>query len=1429
MISFRQPFRFLIVLTLLFSVAALAGGQLHAQEDEDAVFLPGVLGSYQQEGAEVFERIDSDIAFDWGTQTPDDRLSADRFAIDWNSLILIRQKSPMQFHAYLRGEVEVKVDGIVVLNGKSNEPGWISGEVQELPLGEQEFEVHFAKTSDQAVIKLYWSSDAFALEPIPENALLREEPSRQPWLEEQGHMVADAFRCFNCHASSRSSLSSLDMSAPALQQVRDHVSWEWLVAKLQDPTHENIASKMPNYGFDKNEAEAVAAYLWSKSKPTELLELPELPQPKPDKKKDAAEEPVTVIDPIAEGERVANTVGCLACHQVGELGTVGHYSGPELTHLGSKRTAEWIYTWLEQPEKLHPNHRMPEVLLSKTEKTQVAQYLASLQPGDSENAASGPPEMTDAMIERGEKLIAQASCVSCHDLGKNDTFKPFEVAAIQPNQLNGEISCVGSEGKSNQGSHKPHFGERADGEALDAFLSIAEPAATDDNEELTASFHHSDYTEGERLLHKKNCLACHQRGNDNGLKDLAGKIAANVPGQEGLSEAFVPPSLNAIGDKLLDEVLAKAIAGQQDRVRLDWLAVRMPKFEHSQEESAALLTYLKGHDRIPAAAPATTPIPEVPKKSEEEWFLTGQALVGARGFSCIACHQIGDFQPKKVEPGTRGTDLQGIGDRMRKEFYFRWVQSPIRIIRGMEMPSFNRPKEGVLEAHLPSQLAAVWEALNDPRLTVPTDPSVVEQYWAVAPGEKPRVVRDVFMVQDQDQQIPLVRSFAAGFDNGHSLLYDLSQPQLRVWTVGDFARQRTAGKSWYWDLAGNQLAQFSSAPDFALSIKGDIQLPLMVDDSATRLISYQTTETEVVIEYLTHFQVEGKTVEVRVREQLETASTKANSNDSKTGLKRTFTVSQIPQGGRLLVSIPKIAPGLGNPQVELISNVPQEAISHGKLPTDKDTTESRTWVRLNSSAEEVTGSLLYQCDLKAPALVANLEQNTAVQPTPISTLPGFTGQRLSLPPSLMPTAMTVTASGDLAFTSLKGDVYLARDTDGDGFEDKVILVEEGLAAPFGIYADGDQLLVSHKPEVLRLVDTNGDGRADTREVVATGWGYSEDYHDWTCGIVKDSKGYYYIGIGSDYAQKKRLDNTRKWRGAVLRFDESGNVEPVGTNFRYPTGLAIDAQDRVYVSDQQGVQNTFNEINYLQPGKSYGVLSWQDRDKDLVDTRAAVQLPHPWTRSVNGLFILPEDYPIPELAGEGIGCEYNGRFLIRFNIDEINGEVQGGAYNFSQPDQLSSQENFLGPLSGCVGPDGTIYIGSMYDSGWSGGSNTGEIVKLKPTGSIPNGIKQIRSRKNQFEIEFMRPVDKSLAADPEQYGISTYTRVWQGAYGTPDSGRHQVEIEKVTVADDGKSVILHVPELLASYVYEINCGDLDTSNEEPFWPSTGNYTVNTLPE
>ncbi len=86
----------------------------------------------------------------------------------------------------------------------------------------------------------------------------------------------------------------------------------------------------------------------------------------------------------------------------------------------------------------------------------------------------------------------------------------------------------------------------------------------------------------------------------------------------------------------------------------------------------------------------------------------------------------------------------------------------------------------------------------------------------------------------------------------------------------------------------------------------------------------------------------------------------------------------------------------------------------------------------------------------------------------------------------------------------------------------------------------------------------------------------------------------------------------------------------------------------------------------------------------------MNLPHPWTRSVNGICFLltPGDAKNANRFGpyEGhlIGCEYNGLSLIRMSLEEVEGVMQGAAYLFSRP-VADGEPTFEGPVVCAVSP------------------------------------------------------------------------------------------------------------------------------------------------
>ncbi len=1422
-------------------------------DDDDEEFRPGLVAEYRV-GARAVTRIDPDVAFAWDEAAPDARLSAERFEATWRGFLLVRQEAQHRLHAFVQGDVTVELDGRRVLHGSAKQPQWISGDEFSPGFGERPLVVTFRKTEPAAQLKLFWSSDAFSLEPLPPELLFHDQPRDDLALIELGRKQFEAFRCGRCHQREG---ADAPPPGPSLKHFATASFPDDLVTNHFGLGPLDSDRSFARFGLHDPSHDAVVAFLFDQSQPVEL------DKPKSVKEADLETE-------RRKGEVLLRSTGCLACHRVGELGgsSPSPLAGPNLSDVGERRTLPWLVTWLAKPERLNAEHRMPVFNLSDAERNQLALALWNLR---SEPDTKDPPPLTPAAltahwktmnnfksnkdqthykawVERGRKVVVERRCAACHRFADDKTVR-FKKPASDLSQpvADWSKSCLAERDFVER--PRPYFGTNLNREAIKAYLTSRW------NVKVSPL---SSFARGQRLLEHKGCLACHSRHGLGGFGKMAAQVAKLDKNLNGQAPSLVPPSLNAVGDKLLDEALGIAVRGERQPIRMPWLKVRMPKFKHSPDELAMLTQYFVEHDRIPLREERRRDGEAARKKADEtrQTHLAGQALTGVRGWSCIACHKIGDYEPKQVALGARGSDLKMLGKHLRPEFFFRWIASPLRVIPGVEMPQYNRPVAGVLDGDLAKQHAALWQALNDPNFQPPTNPANVEQLWVVNPGEQPRIVRDVFSLPKELGGGNVPRSFAVGFDNGHSFLFDLDTASIRQWTFGDFARQQTVGKRWVWEMAGVNVVSQLTSTQVQLRRRDRTSPSPKVYGELQKLVLYESQDKVLKLNYVLHFPgsdgkgADGTPLTITVWDQFQSLS-ESIEGQQRSGIERQMQLiwpsRQAAEEFEIWIDDQVGSPSIGN-----------ATITHGPLRLEQETLSPKF------ALERLT--IRYSVALERTLLATPARPLTVAAKLNVVSVPGFEGTQLPIDSSIMPTGFAWQFD-QMAMTSLKGHVFTLTDADADGIEDRLHLVEEGLTAPYGLVGAGGgpnyplQWIVAHKPELVSLRDRDGDGRADHRMVLASGWGFTDDYHEWTTSpVFEPSRRQLFVGLASDYTDKNRPANKAIWRGKVLMVSPffKTSISPVGHSFRYPTGLAINERDEVFVSDQQGVQNCFNEINYLVEGAHYGVPATHEEDKDAPETKAAIQIPHPWTRSVNGLCFLTGKEGYPDLKGHGIGCEYNGRFLIRFTTQRVGDVMQGAVYPFSMTDdelvrgidkagpplgatnaievsggkpaapRQRTVPNFEGPLCCGVSPKGEIYIGSIADSGWAGGQNTGSIVKLKGNGQRPNGIREIRATRDGFDIDFFSPIDRARATNGENYSISGYTRVWGGAYATPDSDRHRCPVLAVELSDDGRTAKLKVDSRKTpNYVYDISCRDVADPNK-PFFPAYGFFTLHKIP-
>jgi mono/diheme cytochrome c family protein len=1506
----------LALLTLAFLSAANTFAQDEEDEDEPKV-APGLIATYATlEPAQTAEvRVETEVQHNWGSDRPVLNVPPGPFIGRWQGLLFTQATGEYRFYVYAGGgRVQLRLKDQTLLDAEAKEPGWHVTEPLKLGYAHSPLELTFTKNGEPAVLKLNWSGPQFAVEPIPDRHLFHDPKQTPQHNIAEGRSLVRMLRCAACHEipTDRDRLP-----APALTHLKGNLNAEWIIEHLTSSTttHQprsasegasagettQLTRRMPHFVVSKTDAEAIAAFLLSTSQSSPDVKLPKIqadePQPAAatpaildpreaeEAKRKKAKTKTRTAASVREGELLARSVGCLACHTIGPVGTASLFSGGDLSDIASKRPSEFFLRWLDDPAKLNADHRMPMFKLSQLERDDLTAYLSTLRitdgagahtspeaqaRGHGKNVANADSPSPPSPLPQGErgakpdrKLIAQGrelfvahNCAACHrtsvELPPVKKGPKLPHVVLRPAGAPQPTSCFDA---PDAAKHRPGYQlDAARRSAIDSYLNHAIPASPKESTALDGAF----------VLQERNCTACHARGLGQGLAAQAAKITALEPELLPVQPTLLPPSLNGVGDKLVEKALDDAVLLRREPLR-PWLRVRMPKFPLADAELAALKKHLVDHDRIPDLPPPT----EIASAGDDETAqrLAARRLVTADGFGCTSCHKIGSSEPVGItNPAAHGTDLTLLGERIRKPWFDRWVRNPSRIIPRMEMPAIQLPVKGVMHDDVNLQLASVWKVLNEPGFTPPLPNPVRVVRSRNVPGLKERasILTDVFVVDGKTYDSAIV----IGLPNRHNVLFDLETNRLVAWWTGDTALQRTKGKSWYWENGGAMVLA-----DDGTSLEASASELLLRVSHGGRVASFfpvMSGQNVAILDEVRHIE---SGVELQYRIKFDGNSTGGRINATELSI-----IQSIVAADNGFVRKWRVADEA--PNVEVIVRLAPPSQSHLTVADPHSLV-----------AEKLPGSP--SIVLKAPALLDKVVRDAAVvapntdefsaayfaklpvdtfpidipaMPSPpavkIDVVPGFDGVQLPLGIAEMPTGLAWKADGTLMVTSLKGRVIEAKDTNADGLEDALRPVSDDLAAPYGIAVaeeDGKEVLdVINKYALLRLFDDDGDGYYERNVVAAAGWGHTDDYHDWAVGLPRiptnqiggklgSAKLGYYVGLPCQ--QDDRSEAKAALRGQGLRLiaraptDDDPrrfSVEPFCGGLRFPMGLAVNKAGALFASDNQGHYNPFNEINHLVAGRRYGFINKLEAKPGFnppVES-PAIELQHPWTRSVNGMCFLytpdevraerktagqPDDMFGP-FEGHLLGCEFNYRSLFRMTLHEIDGEYQGAAFPFNEF-PAANQPTFEGPTVCEVAPDGDLYVGNLQDSGWGGGRNTGSLVKLRPNDNLPAGMADIVATADGFEIRFTQPVDRKAAAKRESYRVEMFRRISTPQYGGDDVDRQGVKIEKVTVADDGRSVRLSVDKMKAGFVYEFHLENLAAGQK--FFPAEGFYTLKRL--
>lgn len=241
---------------------------------------------------------------------------------------------------------------------------------------------------------------------------------------------------------------------PNLKDVRLKLRRDWIPVWLKDPQAFRPGTKMPTFwylnaehGFVKNndkqrsdyERKAIATYLWQNSF--------------------EGQPPVQESGNAGHGEELFKSIGCMACHSIGEGDQkIGGHFAANLTRVGEKENYDYTVRWIHNPRErwapycpkekrdltredyekngkpflfdTHGNSKcpndgaelqvqnmtvMPNFRLSEADARDIASWLFSLTQRQAYPDASYM-DSDQKMAQDGFTLIKQYGCAGCHEI-----------------------------------------------------------------------------------------------------------------------------------------------------------------------------------------------------------------------------------------------------------------------------------------------------------------------------------------------------------------------------------------------------------------------------------------------------------------------------------------------------------------------------------------------------------------------------------------------------------------------------------------------------------------------------------------------------------------------------------------------------------------------------------------------------------------------------------------------------------------------------------------------------------------------------------------------------------------------------------------------------------------------------------------------------
>ncbi|HLR25252.1 MAG TPA: plastocyanin/azurin family copper-binding protein [Fodinibius sp.] len=444
--------------------------------------------------------------------------------------------------------------------------------------------------------------------------------------------------------------------------------------------------------------------------------------------------------------------------------------------------------------------------------------------------------------------------------------------------------------------------------------------------------------------------------------------------------------------------------------------------------------------------------------------------------------------------------------------------------------------------------------------------------------------------------------------------------------------------------------------------------------------------------------------------------------------------------------------------------------------------------------------------------------------------------------------MDLLPDGRLAVCTRRGEVWLIEDPYQADGEPEYQLFAEGLHEPLGLTYRDSSLYLAQRTEITRLTDTNGDEKADEYKTI---WSrpVTGNYHEYFYGPLFTPDGDMLVTLNLAWTGKD-MKSLSKWDGWLLKISPKGEVEPIATGLRSPSGFGYNAEGDLFYAGQQGGWVGSGSITHLEKGdftQHPGGLRWASepnspislRGKDIPDSgnplfevaknisemkTPSVWLPHGvMGTSTTDILLYNTNVNFGPFGNQLFVGDQGQSKVMRVFQEKVNGEYQGIVFPFKK-----------GFESGITrinwGQDNSMFVG-MTSRGWgSTGKELYGLQQLVWNGETPFEIKEVHAKPDGFNLTFTKSVDPETAGEPSSYGITSFTYHYHSSYGSDIINQEEAVITQVQVAEDGLSVRLVADNLREGYIHEIKAeGVRAAETGYPLLHPVGYYTLKNIPE